>query len=581
MLVPPAAKRRISLLFISILVLAAGMISANPPIEIWRGEKLIESTPSLQEAINAADPGDTIRVREGVYHESVVISGKNAAPQNPFVLEAAEGETVILDGADPDLQRPHSDRWEWSEEDQAWIAEVPWQGRQSRALLTWASYDDGRLIASHHDRECFLAGNRGDALWRVEDKVHLRLQGDRNPNDYSINIGTSEGILQFYNSSGWVVRGLDLKHAGFTGVHLKGPTARDIILENLTIMSSYRGISTEEYGVGFSNRITIRNCRILNFWDFEWPWKDGYRDGASSSSDEEAPMRGGGIHLRAHDSEIYGCEIAGQWDGIRIQGRNVKVYANLLHHIKDDMMELESNNSRNIQVYENIGYEVFVGFSLVSNRGGPIYIYRNWVQTGLFSRMYEDTWRYGYPLKFGSDWGPGAENIFIYQNTFDSKGRSLFVQRRSNPEKWKNIEWVNNIFSRTQDGALGIEGMGSPSQGIVWEGNLFIREEEIAKLTTFSDEYTQAGIVGDPDFIDSTQAFPDLRIGEQSDARNQGTIRPQENGWPDSVEKTDGSPDAGAVPFGAPRLQAGPNQDPYLPWTVDPASNQNNDVTDS
>tara|TARA_R100000027_G_scaffold38992_1_gene28871 strand:- start:10024 stop:11754 length:1731 start_codon:yes stop_codon:yes gene_type:complete len=561
-------------------VFSGNPLFGNPDVEIWREDVLRSTESTIQEAVNAAQPGDVVRVREGVYHETITIVDKNADPSLPFVLEAAEGETVILDGADAGLQTADSGRWEWSEADQAWVAEVPWSGRTSRALLTWASYDDGRLIASHHDREFFLAGNRGDALFREGNTVYLRLADGTSPNEVSLNIGVSEGILQFFESSGWIVRGFRLEHAGFAGVHLKGPTVHDIILEDLEIESSYRGISTEEYGVGFSDRISVRRCRVLNEWNFDWPWKDGYRDSDSSGSDETAPMRGGGIHMRANNSEVFGCEVSGQWDGIRIQGRNVDVYQNRLHKIKDDMMELESNNSRNVRVFENFGYEVFVGVSLVSNRGGPIYIYRNWVQTGLRSRMYDNVWRYGYPLKFGSDWGPGAENIFIYQNTFDSMGRSLFVQRRSNPEKWKNIEWVNNIFSRTNSGVLGIEGMGDPSKGIRWEGNLFVRNEEIEKLRSFSEEFANAGIVGDPVFVDADGEAPDLRIEEESDARRVGTRRAIEMNWPDSVEPTAGLPDAGAVPFGFPRLEAAPNVTPALEAPSLSADSEMN-VTDS
>lgn len=574
--------RLAQLIGIVLLLLGALMLFALPsfyaassaPVELWRDGRLVASYARIQEGIDAAEPGDRIQIAGGVYHENLKVHGKRADANHPFVMEAARGETVVVDGADPGLQELDNGRWQWDDAEQAWVATVPWSGRPSRSLLTWASYDDGRLIASHHNREHFLKGARGDALWRTGETVRLRLKGGGDPNHLPLNIGTSEAIVQFDESSGWILRNINLRHAGFAGVHLAGSDVRDITLEQLMIEDSFRGISTEDYGGGGpSENIQIQSCRILNNWDFSWAWKEGYRDAGSPSSDEAAPMRGSGIHLRAKNAKVSHCEVAGQWDGMQVQGINVTLDRNIIHHIKDDMIELESNNSRNVQVYENVGFDLFAGLSVVANRGGPIYIYRNFVQSNLLSRMYDNVWRYGYPLKFGNDWGPGAENIYIYQNTFDSQGRSMFVARRSHPEKWRNIEWVNNIFNRTDAGPVGIEGMGEPAQGLRWEGNLYTNQAELDKLRQYAEVYAVNGHVGGPALIALNQSPPDLRIGEASAAVGIGSSRPTERGWPDSMDDaTSERPDVGARPLGSEALHAGPNLPLYSPWSAkDPA----------
>ncbi|MFB9900590.1 right-handed parallel beta-helix repeat-containing protein [Cerasicoccus arenae] len=542
--------------------------SSAQTVELWRTDQLLESFDSIQKAVDVALAGDRIQLREGVYHESVYIDGKHADPANPIVLEGTPGERVVLDDADPGLQISENGRWQWDEGDDAWIATVPWSGRDSRSLLSWASYDDGRLIASHHNEEKFKEGARGDALWRTGEHVHLRLLDKVDPNTLSLNIGRSEAIIYFNDSSGWVIRNLTLRHAGFAGVYLNGKGVSDIELEHLTIEDSFRGISSEDYGAGGpSSRIQISDCRILNRWDFSWAWKEGYRDAESPSSDEAAPVRGSGIHLRARDSKILRCEVAGQWDGMQLQGTNLTIQRNLIHHIKDDMIELESNNSKNVRVFENIGFNLFSGLSVVANRGGPVYIYRNFIQTNMLSRMYDDVWRYGYPLKFGNDWGPGAEHIYIYQNTFDSLGRSMFVARRSNPQKWRNIEWVNNIFSRGDDGPVGIEGMGAPDQGLHWEGNLFTKKEEMDRLRAYDAAYSTAGILGQPGFVSPNRYPPDPSIREDSDVVGAGSLRAIESGWPDSIESdSTTAPEIGAIPFGMAVFKAGTSQPPFLPW---------------
>ena len=48
-------------------------------------------------AVQAAGPGVTINLREGAYHEAVVIQ-KGGAEGQPFILQGAEGERAVLDG---------------------------------------------------------------------------------------------------------------------------------------------------------------------------------------------------------------------------------------------------------------------------------------------------------------------------------------------------------------------------------------------------------------------------------------------------------------------------------------------------
>ena len=56
---------------------------------------------TIQEAVNYAQPGDNIIVREGRYSEWVRIMGKRATDTAPITLKAFPGERVVIDGTVP------------------------------------------------------------------------------------------------------------------------------------------------------------------------------------------------------------------------------------------------------------------------------------------------------------------------------------------------------------------------------------------------------------------------------------------------------------------------------------------------
>lgn len=522
--------------------------------------------PTVQSAVDASEAGDRIILHTGIYHENIVINGKNAPVNNPIILESKAGAEVIMDGADPVLQAPGTMRWSLAADGVSWTTQVPWSGLASRSTLTWASRLDERLIATHHDLTTFQAAPRGDAFYRNGQTVWLKLSDGSDPNSLGLNIGQAEAVIQFVNSSGWVLRGITLRHGGYAGLHLNGSGVHDIVVDGVTVQTAFKGITTETYP-NYSSRIQLKHCRVINYWDFNWEWKQGYSDCLSASSDEAAPMRGTGIRLFGNDNQVTLCEVAGQWDGMGIQGNNVEISQNLIHHTADDMVELESGNSSNVYFHDNLGFNLFSGISLVSNVPGPIYIYRNRVQSRNLRLIDQETGQkqYGYALKFGTDWGWSARNIYIYHNTFDTASRSMFVSSCSNYSLWSSIEWVNNIFSR-DGGAIGIEYMGAPERGNLWLGNLFSKQAEIDRLELIflqqdpgwqSSSICLQGVASVP---------PELGISTASAAYNAASERPVQLNWPDSVIPADGRADVGACEIGVPPPEVGAGVEPYLPW---------------
>lgn len=55
---------------------------------------------SISQAINLAQPGDTVLVEAGTYRESLIFN-KSGTPDKPITIQAAQPGTVVIDGADP------------------------------------------------------------------------------------------------------------------------------------------------------------------------------------------------------------------------------------------------------------------------------------------------------------------------------------------------------------------------------------------------------------------------------------------------------------------------------------------------
>jgi len=56
---------------------------------------------SIQSAVSAAGPGDTVYLRGGKYREAISITGLNGTSSNPVVFAAYPGEMPILSGTVP------------------------------------------------------------------------------------------------------------------------------------------------------------------------------------------------------------------------------------------------------------------------------------------------------------------------------------------------------------------------------------------------------------------------------------------------------------------------------------------------
>jgi hypothetical protein len=259
-----AVDRRTASLAFVVLWLAAGAKA-----DIWHvaPETLPGIDPSHQfrtlgEAAARLEPGDTVFVHGGVYRESITVD-KSGRPEQPITLRAAEGEYVILTGADhitdwtpePGESRTYSTPWPhkfvaWNKSythpdddyhrlvgrcEQVFINGYPLRQVLERERLSRGTFfvdmDAQRLHVYPADNQEIT---RGKAM--VEASVHdqiLRVKGDH-----------------------VVIKGLRFRHAAnraqqgaaqFSGTHI---TVEDCVFEY-----------TNAEGAEFKGEnITVRNC---------------------------------------------------------------------------------------------------------------------------------------------------------------------------------------------------------------------------------------------------------------------------------------------------------------------------------
>ena len=141
---------------------------------------------TLRHAASRSRPGDVIKVRPGVYHQTAIITYCRGTADQPITFEA-DGGPVIIDGSVvlKDWQDEGGERYSKD------IGQQP-------VHLVWAG---DRLLLGPHYREPFLKVRptkdtlkRGQCL-REGGRLSLRLFDDTDPNKVMLRISVGQSIL--------------------------------------------------------------------------------------------------------------------------------------------------------------------------------------------------------------------------------------------------------------------------------------------------------------------------------------------------------------------------------------------------
>lgn len=563
----------LSFLLLFFAHLAIGSKSGDTPLPVHLNssdEGVSQSFPTIQTALDAGKPGDTVQLAPGTYHENITFP-RSGELGKPITIQGVGTET-ILDGANPSFQNPMKSTPRWIPfRDEAlgfegWRAELPIANISTPGVNTWASltavpgnHGCDRLLATYASLSGLKEARRGEGIFRDTKHVYLFLADGKDPNYIAISLGAARAVIDLATQSHIRIQSLEVRNAGDTGILISGESSSencsDIKIENVTIRNCWQGVSS--VGSGTASHLILNHIRVLNGIPDEWEWSGGYIDeiGTYTRAHFEGPWLGSGLNLKnLEDAEIRNSVILGQWDGMCIRKNRIRIHHNTIGHILDDGIELESPWSADIEFFNNHIFGAWTGISVTSNSPGPIYIYRNIVETTRFQTgMNPAAKNNGFGIKSGNDWAGRAENIKFYHNTFYSNSYNLWEKTNDKaPDRWRGYDFVNNIFfSYSPKANIVFRGAGSDNDGgdNHWESNLYNIDTPLSERSAITSpdllmHFVKPGIGGPQS---STPNEPrNLRLLPETPGRNSASNYPERHGWPDSVLKETSQRDRGA-----------------------------------
>lgn len=299
---------------------------------------------TIGEAVTRVEPGDTILVHGGIYRERVTID-RSGTPDHPITLQAAEGEYVVLTGADR--------LTEWSPaQGQERVYSTPWTHR----FVTWnrsqthPDDDYHRLIG-----RCEQVFINGYPLHQVLDRAQLsrgtffadtdahllHIQPSDNQDitgDKAMVEASAREVILAVKGSHVAVKGIRFRYAAnhaqqgaveFSGDHVTVDdcvfeytnasgaafTGQDITVRNCVFQHN----GQLGFGASRAHRLRLTGCTVRdnNIKNFDRGWEAGGNKicmtrGAILESSVFIENRGNGIwfDIGNEDCEVRNCLIA-------------------------------------------------------------------------------------------------------------------------------------------------------------------------------------------------------------------------------------------------------------------------------
>ncbi|MBL7063149.1 MAG: right-handed parallel beta-helix repeat-containing protein [Anaerolineae bacterium] len=384
---------------------------------------------SLEEGLSRANPGDEVVLRDGVYYQGEIPLPRSGTSGAPIVVRGYEGETAILDGADPNT--------------------FTWTAQGGGVYRTTVNEPDTHLVMANGERlyPYQSLSDLQSLCWDIPGfyangkTLYVRLAGDADPNS-----GTM--VVSRYNHAFTVEQDfiyfLDLtfRHYG-QGDYAKAiyfNNASDNLVQGCTF-------AVNDLGIGIK-RDSHRNVIQDNeFYDttFDWPW-DAVKTGSSLETGGVrfySPTSGRGNVIRRNTLHDYFDGFGACPNETGGDTNETDVYENLVYDVGDDGMETDGQCS-NVRIWGNTFHDVLMGISLAPVYDGPVYAIRNLIyRTGVGNNDYT-----GSPFKFNSGYDQSGP-MYLFHNTADAAlpgNNGIYIKA---PGTWTLIYARNNIWSGT------------------------------------------------------------------------------------------------------------------------------------
>jgi len=462
----------------------------------------VDLTPGddVQKALDAAQPGDTVVLGDGVYYQSLLIT-RGGEPGKPVTLRAANGGAATVSGAVPP--------------DQAGLEFKLVEGNLYRAAVTsrvWWAIADARNLVNYgnlpHLREFAFPNLYGDKLspcaeegfaWQ-DGVLYIRLEGRADPNKAVIEISRPGGrtshepgfFTQFYcnpDTGFWVpgsghlfsrtvaniiaradhvvIEGLRLHMGVGAAIVVHG---NDVTVRDCYMTGAHMGVCQPDYvpaaprgdppigGQNYTARgLTVEHCEFGCHPAFRWCQR-GKWDGLYHSNLAAVFMNYGGPRSIVRHNWIY--DVGN--DGLQPRGNGTDAPAdagefayNLLQDIGDDGIEFDSATPMNLRVHHNVIMDSLCLLALSPVMGGGLTIDHNILYVSP-----ENGLSWCGLFKFGSPWGSGlpTQGCRIFHNTMvNTKGNSIGLYWVGG-HRFENMLLENNIFYVSRSQGWGLPG---------------------------------------------------------------------------------------------------------------------------
>lgn len=397
---------------------------------------------TIQAALNAAQPGDEVRVRPGVYYQAFDTprSGTASAP----IHIVADGPGVVLDGSDPALLS----RSDWRN-DGGGIWSQPFTGTTRLCVV------DSTMRLYRQSSLANLQGNANGMTqgWCTDgSRIYIKPEGGVNPNGRQVHVARYDNAAYLDGSYVRMV-GFEVRYYGTTlaaaGIAIRNANRCEVIGNSVHAIGG-KGIYLRNPSA--DNLVEYNVCRDPRIGGWNW--------NATKAHEEELQ----GISNRGTRGNVIRFNtVRGTFDGIDSGGDNSSedvgadsdIHDNRVTWIADDGLETEEFAGINMRIYRNRVEDTLNNISISPNYVGPTYVLYN---------VFHNSRKGGFKLSLDS-----VGETFIYHNTFAS---NLSPFGPVSPTgRYSNKHWRNNIMVGRGQPSIGDES-GESQTGCDFNGDL-------------------------------------------------------------------------------------------------------------
>jgi len=354
---------------------------------------------TIQAAVDAATPGTSVKVADGIYNEQVTIS--SAQSDDKWIEIIAEGDKAVLDGSyEPNQANWHS----LSSAQGVWSIEVNesfwYLARDGERFYRYNSYDD--LLAGAGDDNVPMSEG-----WFIEDgstTLFVRVTSDPTANSW--NIPLFDSAFDVLNSRNIRIEGFEMRFYGRSrygkGVYINNSS--NVVVRKNRIHGIPNGVWikwTSGAENGNDNRVEYND--ISDPPIYSWPW-DAVKGTSMENSAVIASGRSGAIVRGNKIHNIFNGIYTGSFsdDENLALSFDVDAYDNEFREIGDDAMEPEGSCINN-RFRNNHFDNGFVGASIAPVTNGPLWLLRNSITNYKFT---------------GFKWSNDSDGkVYVYHNT--------------------------------------------------------------------------------------------------------------------------------------------------------------------